>query len=62
MNTMEKLIAQQNYILACMVQVLRCICDKSDMARQTAGYVVDEMNRQLSKDETQFAKESEAKA
>lgn len=47
----EDTLEAMNYLLACIVQELACICDGSDGAKQTAGMVVNEMLKIMSKRE-----------
>lgn len=49
MNTnIEKLLAQQNLLLSCIVRELACICDGGTEGRVASIVIVKEMERLLS--------------
>lgn len=45
MKRIEELLDVQNYLLSCIVKELACICDGSNLGRQVAGCIADEMDK-----------------
>ena len=47
MKKIEELLDTQNYLLSCIVKELACICEGSNIGRQVAGCIADEMEKYM---------------